>query len=260
MASLTGPLNGHHVLITRPEGQADTLLAGVRALGGFASHIPFLAITPMQAEQALNAVAQRLNHYRAVLFVSANAVQTSWPILTSKMPWPTSLAAATVGSGTGRVLRDLGVQQILMPEDRFDSEGLMTLPFFSAEKCRGQLFALIRGDGGRDFLARTLCARGGIVDEVASYQRHLNTDAVPALLRLYEQAPPTLAVISSSESLQRLMQVMPEELATRFRGITLIVPHERIADAALALGFERVTVTAGGDQGILDYLQTYNKK
>lgn len=259
MASLTGALKGHHVLITRPEGQAHTLLAGVHALGGLASHIPFLAITPKPAEQALNAVAQQLDRYRAVLFVSANAIQTSWPVLTSKMPWPASLAAASVGPGTARVLRHLGVEQVLMPTERFDSEGLMALPFFSEENCHGQSFALIRGEGGRDFLAHTLRARGAHVDEVASYQRHLNPHAVPALQRLYEQTPPTLAVISSSESLQRVMQAMPEDLAVRFRSSMVLVPHLRIAEAARLLGFEHVMVTAGGDQGILDTLKTYNE-
>ncbi len=259
MASLTRPLNGHHVLITRPEGQAHTLLAGVHALGGLASHIPFLAITPIAAAPALNHIAQHLNRYRAVLFVSANAVRTSWPILTSKLPWPSSLAAASVGPGTARVLRDLGVEQILMPSDRFDSEGLMALPFFSEENCHGERFALIRGEGGRDFLAQALRDRGGCVDEVASYQRQLNPFAVPALQQLYEQTPPTLAVISSSESLQRLMRGMPEDLAARFRSVMVMVPHARIAEAARVLGFDHVTVTAGGDQGILDALQTYNE-
>ncbi len=249
------------VLITRPEGQAHTLLAGVHALGGIASHIPFLAITPIAAAPALNRIAQRLNRYRAVLFVSANAVRTSWPILTSKLPWPSSLAAASVGPGTARVLRDLGVEQILMPSDRFDSEGLMALPFFSEENCHGQRFALIRGEGGRDFLAQALRDRGGCVDEVASYQRQLNPFAVPALQQLWSgKRRQTLAVISSSESLQRLMRSMPERfddpLSERYGNGTTC---EDCRSGKRSLVLIMSPVTAGGDQGILDALQTYNE-
>jgi uroporphyrinogen-III synthase len=254
----TGPLAGHHVLITRPAGQGDVLLEGARALGAQATHIPLLVITP-KADPELVHVAARLECYRAVLFVSANAVQASWPALTGQGAWPLSLPAAAIGPGTARVLRDHGVQKVIMPERCFDSEGLMALSFFSKSNVLGQSYALIRGEGGRDFMAQTLRQRGAVVDEVASYQRRLNPDALPALHQLFEQTPPTLIVISSSESLQRLMAVVSIDLSTALRKIPLVVPHSRIADAAQALGFEVVTVTEGGDQGILDYLKSYNE-
>jgi uroporphyrinogen-III synthase len=226
-------------------------------MGAQVTHIPLLAITP-RADPEMLYVAARLPSYRAVLFVSANAVLTSWASLTSQTPWPVSLPAATVGPGTARVLREHGVRQVIMPERSFDSEGLMALPFFAKPNVTGQSFALIRGEGGRDFLAQTLRERGAVVKEVASYQRHLHADALAALTQLYEQTPPTGIVISSSESLQRLMAVVPPDLARCLRQTGMLVPHPRIADAAKMLGFERVRITPGGDQGILDDLNTYN--
>jgi len=254
----TGPLAGHHVLITRPAGQGDILLEGVRALGARATHIPLLAITPKTDPEMVH-VAARLKSYYAVLFVSANAVQASWPALTAQCAWPLSLPAAAVGPGTARVLRDHGVREVIVPETSFDSEGLMALPFFSRSHVAGQSFALIRGEGGRDFMTQTLRERGALVDAVTSYQRRLNPDALPALQRLFDQSPPTLIVISSTESLERLMAVISIDLSTHLRQIPMVVPHARIADAVRALGFEGVTVTSGGDQGILDFLKTYNE-
>lgn len=259
MKSSTGALQGHHVLITRPAGQGDALIQGVRVLGARATHIPLLAITP-QADPGMLQVASRLQSYRAVLFVSANAVQTSWADLTRHKIWPALLPAATVGPGTARVLQDYGVKQIIVPESSFDSEGLMALSFFSQDNVFGQSFAIIRGEGGRDFMAQVLRERGAVVDEVATYQRRLNPDALPAMQQLFEQTPPTMVVISSSESLQRLMAVMSIDLASLLQKTRLLVPHIKIADAARALGFEDVHVTAGGDRGILGYLQSYNEK
>lgn len=262
MPPLTGPLSGQHVLITRPAGQAAALVAGVRALGGQATHVPFLRITPV-SDPALAQVASRLTTYRAVLFISANAVQSSWTALTKAGPWPAAIPAATVGPGTARLLREQGVQQVLLPDQRFDSEGLLALPFFAPAHCQAQAFALIRGEGGRDLLAQSLRARGARVDEVACYQRMLNPAAVPDLHRLFNMAAvtaPSLLIVSSSESLQRLMQETPALLATQLRRLPMLVPHQRIANVATSLGFNRVTITAGGDDGILASLRTYNQR
>lgn len=267
MPPLTGPLSGQHVLITRPAGQADALMAGVRALGGQATHVPLLSITPV-SDPALALVASRLTTYRAVLFISANAVQSSWAGFSKDWAWPASVPAATVGPGTARLLREHGVKQVLVPEQRFDSEGLLALPFFAPDFCQDQSFALIRGEGGRDLLTQCLRDRGAQVDEVACYQRALHPDAVTNLQRLFtpargetnEAAALSLVVVSSSESLQRLMQAVPDCLRTKLMSLPMLVPHGRIAEMARSLGFTRVMVTAGGDQGILESLRTYNQQ
>ncbi|MFM8501705.1 MAG: uroporphyrinogen-III synthase, partial [Fluviibacter sp.] len=131
-------------------------MAGIEQLGGRATHIPFLAIKIASDLSDLEHIAEHLAGYRACLFVSANAVHSAWPVLTRHQPWPETLTAAVVGPGTARVLRQLGVSEVMQPEVQFDSEGLLALPFFATKHCQGSTFALIRGEGGRDLLARTL--------------------------------------------------------------------------------------------------------
>lgn len=256
---LTGPLVGQHILVTRPAGQAATLMAGIEQLGGRVTHIPFLAIEPASDLVDLGRIAAHLETYRACIFVSANAVHSGWSLLTGHQPWPEALAAAVVGPGTARVLRQLGVSQVVQPEAQFDSEGLLALPFFSPEQCEGRDFALIRGEGGRDLLARTLRERGGRVDEASVYQRSLDPDAVISASRLMEIDQPSVMVVTSSESLQRFMGAAPDSLAQVMRRLTMVVPHARIAQSATDLGYENVVVCEGGDEGILRFLQTYNE-
>ena len=256
---LTGPLVGQHILVTRPAGQAAVLLAGIEKLGGRATHIPFLAIKTASDLSDLESITAHLETYRACLFVSANAVHSAWPILTANQAWPECLAAAVVGPGTARVLRQLGVSQVLQPEAQFDSEGLLSLPFFSPEQCEGRAFALIRGEGGRDLIARTLRERGARVDEASVYQRSLGPDAVMSASRLMEIDQPAAMVVTSSESLQRFMGSAPEVLVRAMRLLTIVVPHQRIAQCAVDLGCKKVVVCDGGDEGILKFLQTYNE-
>lgn len=252
-------LSGLRVLVTRPDGQADKLLSGIRALGGDADHIPFLAIEPIADSGALAQMADRLPTYRACIFISANAVTCALPALTPR-GWPASVAGAAVGPGTAALLRACGVAEVVMPECQFDSEGLLSEPFFNEVSCQGHAFALIRGEGGRDVLAKTLRARGARVDELAVYRRTMNPQALALLTDWLDAAPssPRLMVISSSESLQNVMAAAAPAQADVLRRIPLLVPHPKIAEAAHVLGFAKVMVSNGGDEGLLETLRSYN--
>lgn len=256
---LTRSLGGQHILVTRPAGQADSLVTGIEQLGGRATHIPLLAIKPLDDLQDLEKIAGHLDRYRACVFISANAVKVAWPVLTRQTPWPDALPAAVVGPGTARVLRELGLRHVLQPETQFDSEGLLALPCFAPDQCQDGAFAFIRGEGGRDLMATTLRARGGDVDEASVYQRSLDTQAVDAVAHLFLHDRPAAMIVTSSESLDRLMQAAPVTLAQAVRDVQMIVPHARIAQAARSHGFTKVAICDGGDEGILRFLQTYNE-
>lgn len=255
---LTGSLVGQHILVTRPAGQAANLVAGIEQLGGRATHIPFLAIHPSPDLRDLEKIADHLAEYEVCIFVSANAVHSAWPMLTCRQPWPEQLAAGVVGSGSARVLRELGVRRVLQPEVRFDSEGLLSLPEFAPIQCQGKNFALIRGEGGRDLIARTLRERGAQVDEASTYQRSLDTEAVSRVTALLQDLPSAI-IVTSSESLKRFMNAASSDLARALTSRCIIAPHERIAEVACSLGFAKSIVCSGGDEGILEFLQTYNQ-
>lgn len=253
------PLSGQRFLVTRPEGQAEALLTGIRALGGEPTHIPFLAIEPVADMSALHQIAEHLDRYRACFFVSANAVRCAWPVL-AEAGWPPQLAGAAVGPGTANALRRLGVSQVVVPAQRFDSEGLLAEAFFAEAQCHGQAFALIRGEGGRDFMAQTLRARGARVDEAAVYRRCLHPEVLPRLAEWLaaDQSTQDTLLISSSESLLRVMDNAPPALAAALRRCAVLAPHPKIAGCAQRLDFAQVATSEGGDAGLLDALSSYN--
>lgn len=256
------PLSGKRFLVTRPEGQGARLVDGIRAMGGEAQHIPFLQIEPIADLAALQKIAHGLLAYRACIFISANAVNAAWPTLLAAHPngWPKTVVAATIGPGTARELHARGVAEVIVPVSHFDSEGLLAEPYFAEARCRDQAFALIRGEGGRDFLAETLRARGAQVDEVAVYRRDLHPLALEKLQAWIRESSETgTMLISSSESLRRLLAPASAALSVRIRALPILVPHARIAESAQQLGFRRVAICDGGDEGMLRYLQTYNE-
>jgi uroporphyrinogen-III synthase len=63
--------------------------------------------------------------------------------------------------------------------------------------------------------------------------------------------------VTSSEGLCNLREMMGDSGRTWLENTPLFVSHERIAGVARKLGFNRVIVTAAGDDGLVAGLQDY---
>ena len=63
--------------------------------------------------------------------------------------------------------------------------------------------------------------------------------------------------VTSSEGLRNLWEMVGDSGRTWLENTPLFVSHERIAGVARELGFNRVIVTAAGDDGLVAGLQDY---
>lgn len=157
------------VLVTRPAGQADTLLTLLQQAGFTALHRPALSIVPLAATLP---DAATLAGYPIILFVSSNAVRCFFAAAPSLSPFSRCLA---VGPATASALREAGVTG-LAPESGFDSETLLALPLL--QQVQGLPILLCRGEGGRPLLATTLRQRGARLHELVLYRRQCRNDFV----------------------------------------------------------------------------------
>ena len=254
------------VVITRPAAQAGPLAAKIAALGWPVTLLPLLEIHALDGEEEcaqLQAVLARLREYDLVAFVSPNAIDCVFAHLAA---WPSGLPLAVVGEGSRLALAAHGVTDanatITSPLDtaRSDSEHLLLALDLSA--LRGKRVLIVRGDGGRDYLADGLRAAGAEVEFVTAYRRKvpLLTPALRATLEKLLQHNNDW-IITSSEALRGLLALLGEmgdekTVVVKMQQQHLIVPHARIAQTAAALGFARVTLTGSGDAGVLAALQS----
>ncbi|WP_334158032.1 uroporphyrinogen-III synthase [Oryzomicrobium sp.] len=258
--SPASPLAGRTVVVTRPRDQAAVLAAGIEALGGAALILPALEIGPVDDDGALRAAAARLADFRLAAFVSPNAVHHAWtalgPAVAALGGWPQDLTAAAVGESTAQALRDLGVPRVLVPRDRFDSEGLLAMT--ELWHVAGWKVVIFRGDGGRELLADTLRTRGAAVEHVACYTRRGPADGGRALAEALAAGQIDALTISSSEGLRHLHDLLPADQRRHLAALPNFVPHQRIAETASALGHSSVILTPPADNGLLEGLCGYN--
>lgn len=252
------PLDRTRIVITRPQGQGDVLAQKLTALGAQVLSFPVTEIGPVDQPAQLLALQARLAEFSLAFFVSANAVEQCFTVM-DRARWPASLAVATVGPATARSLRSHGFAEVLLPEERFDSEGVLDLPQFQAQAVAGRKILVMRGDGGRELLAETLRERGALVEQVQCYQRRCAAlDPAPLLA-----AADSLSgiVFSNSEAITYFVQILGDSTAQALLARTpVFVPHPRIEAQARTSGAGQLVLTGAGDegivQGILEHLGT----
>lgn len=249
------------VVITRPRAQAGALAQRVAALGRTAIVFPLLEIQPLVDQAPLRAVLRQLDSYALVVFVSPNAVDAA---LAALERWPDGMRIGVVGEGSRRALARHGITPanavIVQPRDarREDSEGLLAA--LDLPSLRGRKALLVRGDGGRELLSDALRAAGVELTQVTAYRRAapvLDAAAAAQLRQLLEAACDW--IITSSEALAILLRLVEQaagaEGVVKMRQQHLLVPHQRIAETARRLGFDKLTLTASGDESMVGALQ-----
>lgn len=246
------------LIVTRPIAQAEPAVAELRSLGVDAHALPLIGIEALpqpshgQAGAQPPAVLQRcwatLAERRLVMFVSANAVASFFAVA-GGAAWPPLTLAGSTGPGTTAALLAAGVPlaNVRAPgpdAERLDSEALWQR--LRDLEWRGSKVLIVRGEGGRDWLADTLRAAGAQVEQVAAYRRTLPrlSPLEVALLAAAEADPGGHAwLFSSSEAVHNLLMLAP---AGSWRASFAFATHPRIGESAREVGFVHVQVLAPG--------------
>jgi uroporphyrinogen-III synthase len=246
------------LLVTRPQPQADAWVAALRAHGVPAQALPLLQIEHA-AEPAARGAWHALERFALVMFVSPNAVQSFFALRPAGAAWPPATLAGSTGPGTTQALHTAGVPSAQIAEParetthaaaQFDSEALW-------QRLRGRSWAgsralVVRGDGGRDWLGEQLREAGAQVEFVRTYRR------MPPQWSAEQQAIAEAALnapqhsvwlLSSSQATAHLRTLLPH---AHWPAAQAWATHERIAQAARALGFGAVHTVAPTQQSVVD--------
>jgi uroporphyrinogen-III synthase len=261
------------LLVTRPQPQADEWVAGLHMLGLRAVALPLLSIAapadpaPVRAAWAglapTAAGSDRLPEHAGapvlVMFVSPSAVERFFAEKPADLTWPPGVIAAGTGPGTRRALLDAGVPAAVVltpPEDsaQFDSEALWAV-LRDRVHWAGQAALIVRGEGGRDWLADGLRQQGARVHFVEAYRRTVPVLDAPAqaALRLALAQPAACCwLFSSSEAVGHLPALAP---GADWSQAFALATHPRISAAAHRLGVGRVLQVAPRPEAVAQALR-----
>ena len=242
-------LAGLGILVTRPAHQAEHLSRLIREQGGEAILFPAMEIVDLPDVRPLNALIDRLEEFDLAIFISPNAVAKAMNLIRARRTLPADLRIAAVGKGSRKALAQFGVENVLVPRERFDSEGLLALP--ELQSVAGKRIVIFRGDGGRELLADELQRRGANIEYAECYRREKPQADSAQLLHRWARNEVQAVTVTSVEMLHNLFDLVGKLGQQWLKSTPLFVPHERIAEAARGMGLNQVIVTAPGDEGLI---------
>ena len=252
-------------IVTRPAAQAVEWVARLQARGLQAEALPLIGIDAVDDPAPLIEAWRGLAARRLAVFVSPNAVQHFFAARPHDVAWPATTFAASPGPGTTKALRDAGVPAACLIQPaadaaQFDSESLWTE--LAPHDWAGREVLLVRGDGGRDWLADQLRGRGARVEQLAAYRRCApRLDASQRLLleRALCEPASVLWFFSSSEAIDHLEEAISQMLlmpVTRWPEARALATHPRIAERARALGIVRVLQARPAFEAVVACIQS----
>lgn len=243
------------LIVTRPRPQCAGWLARLAALGVDAVALPLIEILPARDAGPAGAAWAALGAVDLAVFVSPNAVEQFFA-RSDGATWPVNTLAACVGPGSAQALAAHGVPSELIVQPAPDAASLDSEHLWQQLQPRrrwsGARVLLLRGDGGREWLADRLAEAGAQVEAVTVYHRAgPRLDAAEQALLGEVRARPRdfVWLFSSAEAVGHLA---PFGLA----GQRAIATHARIAEAARAVGFAPVVLARPDPEAVTRALKS----
>ncbi len=232
------------VLITRPGSAGTELQQQLKTQGFDALLFPMIEIQPCSIEplpQGFDA--------EVVIFVSPNAVRYA---LAKERSFCRNAKIAAVGKGTLACLADYGINVDIVPQQQFNSEGLLLHP--DLQQVANKNILIVRGQGGREKLKNELEKRGANVRYLEVYLR-LEIPYSAAQIRQIQQKPVKWVQVSNQQTLDLLLQKL--RTADWFGKAKWLLLSKRSQQYALAQGLdiENCIVLTPGNEALLSYLK-----
>jgi len=260
-------------IITRPTGQAGSLAAALEQRGFASLLLPVFDIAPVTKPAPVHRIWARSADFDLIHFASANAIKHFFAHRPEGRGFKPGALIAVMGPGSRAVitpyLGDAPVRivtpgQELAPAQpaALDSETLMvTLETVLADGFVGKRALLVKGDGGRDWLAAALAEAGAQVEGIAVYRRlcpPLGETQAASLRTRAAASDPSAFVVTSSEGAQNLVTMLaPDAALTAWAKATpIVVTHARVAQRARTLGFARVFLSAPNDDAVVRTIES----
>ncbi|MEB8431548.1 uroporphyrinogen-III synthase [Cocleimonas sp. KMM 6892] len=205
------PLKNKWIVNTRAAHQAQPLTEKLRDAGATVINFPLLEIEAPENYEDVEQQLSALEQYDLAIFISTNAVERTLDkvdVSTLK-----KLKLACVGKKTGLALKKHGLDSDFCPERFFNSEALLALDAFQ-QFIPGKNIALIKGEGGRDLLQKSLLKWGGDVDSINVYRRTCPQHNLALLKNHQQRQELDIIILTSGFSIDHFFELADKHSET----------------------------------------------
>ncbi len=227
MSVFESPLRDLRILVTRSAPDAELIGAPLVELGALVEYFPLLEIEPITALTDQLDLIKKLRVGERLIFISRNAVRFSLPYLSAHSQyWPRELVLIAVGAGTAQYLADCTGQLVIYPKLQQNSEGLLALD--ELQQVSGERIYLMKGEGGRTLIERTLTNRGAELRALAWYRRQNSNSTARQLNNLLKINNFNIILLSSVEAAAQFARLTSEVEPMTLKSCVYLVVSDRV--------------------------------
>lgn len=249
------------VIVTRPASSGQRLFERIVQRGQQALWWPAFDIDAAPDIAVARETLARLADYELAIFVSANAVRATLPLLTGA--WPPTTMIGAVGMSTRAAidteLKPAAGLVMMAPDEDQQSGSEAFWHAWQASGRRARRMLILRAEEGRNWLIERFAEQGAEVDAVAVYSRRvyrLSAGEQQRLQRWIVEGARPLIIFSSTEAVVALDQQTDSAGQAWLRTGTAIACHPRIAQQLMSNGYSRVVNATFDDDVIIAKLES----
>jgi uroporphyrinogen-III synthase len=149
-------------------------------------------------------------------------------------------------------LKLFDVNHVLIPDENFDSEGLLATE--EMNDIKNKKIVIFRGEGGRETLAETLRARGAEVTYAECYTRTFPQTNLDLLKTFSEKIHISAILITSSEACKEFVRLNRLKDMSFLRDVLFIVNHPRMVNVLERESFMTFSSDEPSDQSMMKKL------
>lgn len=238
------------ILVMRPACAGEQLVKKLCAAGLSAWHFPLIHFSPGRDLEKLPVLLSQLTAGDLLFALSRQAVDYAKDALCQwRCALPDQLLAFAPGRATAQALHQITGLKVDYPAGREASEMLLQLA--PLQQAGGKQALILRGNGGRELLAKTLSARAVSVVFCECYQRHNICYAGEQQMSRWQQLAIDTLVVTSGEMLLQLFTLTPASHRCWLLACSLVVVSERLAKTARQHGWRDIVIADNADNNAL---------
>jgi len=257
-----GPLGGKHILVTRPENQAESFASLLRQEGAIPVLLPTIATIPPDSWAPVDQAIASLDKYQWLIFTSVNGVKffcNRFENLNHNLSQLKHCNIISVGPKTAAALGKKGLNSRIIAE-KFQGEGI--LQALADRPVSGKYFLLPRALKARDILPETLRQRGATVDVIPVYQTVFPKKSAGKINKLFtDQQKIDILTFTSSSAVSNLVEHCLEPLiAERVRRLPTACIGPITTQTALKLGLNvQIEASRYTVEGLIEAIKKWFK-
>jgi hydroxymethylbilane synthase len=225
------------VLVTRPHGRANDLLAGLAQRGVEAVQVPAIEIKPVTEGGSLDAALSKVDPAEFIVLTSANAARAVLDAAVRVELEPLMVRWAAVGEATAQVLRDAEIDDVFVASAASGEALARELPIRRRDRV-----LVPRADIADSLLVEILAERGAEVTDVVAYETAEAPEASrPLLAAALDDGPIDAVILTSGSTARGLLALAADDAARdRLAATPVIAAGASTASAARAAGYTTI--------------------